>query len=743
MPSIFGLGGSGSGSSRSGNGRGGRSNDTGPAPAPCSTSRVSNEECAAVKSTHRSVKVMEPVVDGCSTNLVDFRRSPPHPLVTRTVPDNHILFQGWVTDERCMDVKPKRFLVLEGSTLSFYQNEENTGPMVGMENVEKLRLADDSVLDFVHVPEDKTKLIFLVKGDGGGGTETNDKSFTFSSNGGRDNDEWIEHIQEAIESIQRQSEQELVGFPPGQSSILSTPSTRNGDTATCVERGTPLGSDGRMQMSAPSLPSSEPAFSRPVVPMSPSSRQQPPSSLQKQRIPIVESSLVPLAPFELSIQNPHTLHLRSSVSCTQPVSIITATPPQAPLAQYPHQPQQQLQQHDAVWTPVPVSSSQQPTPWGEAGDGEGKRAESASHLSVLPPSPGMLRKDESNSGFGGGGEGGMGRGMDETTAGMLGMTVRTLAAVTGEGEEEDEETEEEVKPTEAALSRGGLTMSALEELAGGKRRPNPEREDMISMEERKQRVEEGMRRTASACRADARIRVEETVRNEKYQGWVNMSRRKRYMVLLAPEMPIIAATAAKPQIELQVGPPTVFVTAATSSATSTRLPSLSTATLTGKESFPRLALYSNPSDLRSHKPPKETIVLTADCIVESRRLPIAATLSSSGGIRGRGWSSSWQKTSFSAPSISTTPSSFSETLEPDTVIDLLLTSSRTGLLKTLTLQCFTVEEENRWISELQQAIGALTGEEEYDNSPGFLGGVGSFSRELSEHIFPSVCCSLS
>jgi hypothetical protein len=82
-------------------------------------------------------------------------------------------------------------------------------------------------------------------------------------------------------------------------------------------------------------------------------------------------------------------------------------------------------------------------------------------------------------------------------------------------------------------------------------------------------------------------------------------------------------------------------------------------------------------------------------------------------------------------------------LEPDTVIDLMLTSSRTGLLKTITLQCFTVEEENRWISELQQAIGALTGEEEYEGSPGFLGGVGSLSRELSEHILPSVCCTLS
>ena len=653
--------------------------------------------------------------------------------------------------------------MLEGSTLSFYQNEETTGSMVGQENVEKLKLAGDSVLDFVHVPEDKTKLVFLVKG-GGGGTETNDKSFTFSSDGGRDNDEWIERIQETIESIKRQSEHELVGFPPGQSSIMSTPTTRNGDTATCMERGTPLGSDGRMQMSAPSLPSSEQAFSRPLVPVPPPPLQQPPppQQQQQQQQPIVAPPLVPLAPSELSIRNPHTLHLPSSVSRTQPVSTITATPPQAPVAQYPHQPQQQRHQHDVDWTSFPVSSSQQPTPWGEAGDEEGKRAECACHLSAHTLSPGMLRKDASNSGFGGGGEGGVeegvGRGMDETTAGMVGMTVRTLAAVTGEGEDE-EEMEEEVKPAEAAPSRGGLTMSALEELAGGKRQPNPEREDMISMEERKQRVEEGMRRTASASRADARIGAEEadavarggssiispfgeSVPNEKYQGWVKMSRRKWYMVLLTPDIPVIATTAVIPPTAAPAGPPTGSEIAATLSGTSTRMPSLSTATLTGKESFPRLALYPNSSDLRCHKPPRETIVLTADCIVESRRLPIAATPSS--GTRGR--SSSWQKTSnssFSAPSTGTTPSSFPEMLEPDTVIDLLLTSSRTGLLKTITLQCFTVEEENRWISELQQAVGALTGEEEYEGSPGFLGGVGSLSRELSEHILPSVCCTLS
>lgn len=306
-------------------------------------------------------------------------------------------------------------------------------------------------------------------------------------------------------------------------------------------------------------------------------------------------------------------------------------------------------------------------------------------------------------------------------------------------------------------------MSALEELAGGKRRPNPDREDMISMEERKQRVEEGMRRTASASRDDARIGAEEadaaarggsniigafgeSVRNEGYQGWVKMSRRKWYMVLLTPGMPATAAAAATAAVPT-AGAPTGSGIAATSSATSIRLSSPSTAALTGKESFPRLALYPNPSDLQSHKPPRETIVLTADCIVESRRLPIAATSSSiNGGGVGGGSSSSGRKTStssFSTPSTAATPTSFAEMLEPDTVLDLLLTSSRTGLLKTITLQCFKVEEENRWISELQQAIGALTGEEEYEGSPGFLGGVGSLSRELSEHILPSVCCTLS
>jgi len=44
--------------------------------------------------------------------MVGFRRSAPPPVVTRTVPDNHILFQGWVTDERREDAKPKRCVVV-------------------------------------------------------------------------------------------------------------------------------------------------------------------------------------------------------------------------------------------------------------------------------------------------------------------------------------------------------------------------------------------------------------------------------------------------------------------------------------------------------------------------------------------------------------------------------------------------------------------------------------------------------
>jgi len=109
MPSIFGLGGSGSGGSRSGNGRGGNSSDAGPAAASSSTRRASNEQLAAVQLDHAAAKVVKPVVDGSSSNVVGFRLSAPPPVVTRTnVPDNHILFQGWVTDERREDAKPKR-----------------------------------------------------------------------------------------------------------------------------------------------------------------------------------------------------------------------------------------------------------------------------------------------------------------------------------------------------------------------------------------------------------------------------------------------------------------------------------------------------------------------------------------------------------------------------------------------------------------------------------------------------------
>lgn len=610
-------------------------------------------------------------------------------------------------------------MVLEGTTLSFYQDEKNTSPVVGQENVEKLRLAGDSVLDFVQVPEDKSKLVLLVKGGG-------DKAFCFSCDGGRDNDEWIERIQETIESIKRRSEHELGGFLPGQSSVMSTPTTRGGGEDMGMERGTPA-SEGRLQMSAPSLPPSERgrASFQPV-------QAPPPSQTAAMTVaaPIVAPHLVPL-PTPSSSQKSHTLHLpHSSSTRTPPTNATSATQPQAPLAQHQHP-----QSGDG--TSIPLSASQLPTPWGDAAEDAAKMDTLPPHMHELPPTPHLLKKEVSFGGGAGGGDWGGGAGLDETTCGMFAATLQSLPVFAKDEEGKVDKAANTTTTTTTApvaAARGGLTLTALEGLAGTKRmRPsNPEREDMISMEERKQRVEEGMRRTASRSHEDARIAAEERAEDgpatpkpdatgELYHGWVKMLRRKWYMVLLAPTPPSPAPTSS-------------FTTGLPLSPSG------------GKTNFPRLALYVTPADLHTNKPPKETIVLTADCIVESRRLPIAATnsgsSSGSSSSGGRGMSGHRSSSSFTTPSTGGTAASFSEVMEPDSVVDLLLTSSRTGMLKTITLQCFTVEEENRWISEIQQAIGALMGDEEYDGSPGFLG----LSRELSEHVhaaLPQVCCTIS
>lgn len=105
-----------------------------------------------------------------------------------------------------------------------------------------------------------------------------------------------------------------------------------------------------------------------------------------------------------------------------------------------------------------------------------------------------------------------------------------------------------------------------------------------------------------------------------------------------------------------------------------------------------LELYLSNTDLQSGKPPKEVVALTPDCTVESRKLAASAkprppASSSEGGH----------------------VSPFGEGGEPDSVIDLQMTASKTGSPRVVTLQCFSVEEENKWISHLQIAIGSMMG----------------------------------
>jgi hypothetical protein len=335
-----------------------------------------------------------------------------------------------------------------------------------------------------------------------------------------------------------------------------------------------------------------------------------------------------------------------------------------------------------------------------------------------------------------------GTGMDPTTGAVLAATLQSLPAAA------QEKREAAINHPQEASSKRRLTLDALEELEGGKRRPVPDREDIISMQERKERVEEGMRRT-SLCnlmnqRAGADRRItragvgcntasQSRHGHQSYQGWVKMFRRKWFMVLLPPGKPVKSSAEPEEAVPLngsQSGKDALPGVPHVARASDSMI-------VTGMEALPRLALYHSPKDLQNHKPPKEMIGLSADSIIDSRRL--STSINSSIATKSSG-----SKTSSSTkPCIDAAESSFVDTQEPDTVIDILLTSSRTGLLKTYTIQCFSVEEENRWISELQQEIGSLAGDEEYGNSPNLFDGLDGLSRELCEHLMTHTCCILS
>lgn len=293
-----------------------------------------------------------------------------------------------------------------------------------------------------------------------------------------------------------------------------------------------------------------------------------------------------------------------------------------------------------------------------------------------------------------------------------------------------------------------LTSSALRELGGLRKGPSADREDSISLEERKQRVVEGMRRIsrvasealtvvatdaaagAAAAAIAAPAPAEEVAEPERdvyvFQGRVKMVRRRWYMLLNAGR---------------------------------------------GGKVGRRLDFYATRADLEARRPPKESISLSPGCIVESRRLPlpsagkglgavVAGTHTGSGGAPSSSSSSSSSAAATFPGSYSAgaTPismpqgASFSETLEPDSVIDLLIPTSSGGKgLRTLTLQCFSVAEENRWISELQLAIGAL---HEADDDALLGLGVGrdsgsgerraSRSMDLSRPMAaPQACCVVS
>ena len=91
-----------------------------------------------------------------------------------------------------------------------------------------------------------------------------------------------------------------------------------------------------------------------------------------------------------------------------------------------------------------------------------------------------------------------------------------------------------------------------------------------------------------------------------------------------------------------------------------------------------LELYSNTIDVTGSKPPRETISLTTDLVIESRKLPLKTK----------------------APNTPESSFLYTESFEPDSVIELRL-PGKGGSTKTITLQCFSLEEENRWRSNLQ------------------------------------------
>lgn len=116
-----------------------------------------------------------------------------------------------------------------------------------------------------------------------------------------------------------------------------------------------------------------------------------------------------------------------------------------------------------------------------------------------------------------------------------------------------------------------------------------------------------------------------------------------------------------------------------------------------------LEFFNTTAELYAGKPPRESVVLSPDCTVESRKLPtklratgstttatMAATGTSTTGTSGA------PATGTGANGNPGPDPGFSDLTEPDSVIDLHMSGQ-----STITLQCFSVEEENRWISHLQ------------------------------------------
>ena len=98
----------------------------------------------------------------------------------------------------------------------------------------------------------------------------------------------------------------------------------------------------------------------------------------------------------------------------------------------------------------------------------------------------------------------------------------------------------------------------------------------------------------------------------------------------------------------------------------------------GKE----LEFFGSVADFYGNKPPRETVTLTSDCRVESRKLPLKSK----------------------APTTPDSPSPYSDSVEPDSVIDIQLSTKGGGTVRVITLQCYSIEEENRWISHLQASL---------------------------------------